>query len=267
MKKAFLLAALFLFMISVINCNADEIKGRVNSVNINARTINISGVTVIASKARIKNNDGKPMPFDSIEVGNYLEIAGSFTGPGQITAEVIERDLAAEDYISGTIKSFDIDHQTVDIGGVTIKIPKDAWKKESYDIVMPLPHIDMGNYIACDGKWSGPTKFMALSVEHQLAYERVFEELEMGMLTMHMLGVISMILFVTCYIPQIVAILKTKCVAGISVGMWTLCVIGCILGLIYVIWLKAIIIIINYIISLILSLWTLALIFYYRKKA
>ena len=266
MKKLVLLTILFLFMIPVVNCSADEIKGKVTLVDMSTNTVNISGVTVIIANSKIENKEGTPIPFNAIAVGDYLEVTGSFTGPGQITAETIEKDFAEEDCVGGRIESFNLAQKTVDISGITINVSPDVWEEDCYDIPMPLPQFDKGNYIACNGRWSGSAEFIATSVEHKLAYERVFEEWGRGVCSMHILGVISMILFIACYIPQIVAILKTKCVDGISIGMWALCVIGFIIGLAYVIWLKAIVLIINYVIALFLSLWTLVLILYYRKK-
>lgn len=266
MKKLVLLTALFLFMIPVINCSADEIKGKVASVDVNTNTFNISGVTVIASGSQIKNRDGKHIPFSAIAAGDYLEVEGSFTGASQITAEMIEKDFAEEDYVSGRIESFNVAQKTVDISGITIKVSQDVWNEDCYDIPTPVQQFDTGNYIACNGKWSGMAEFIATSVQHKLAYERVFEELKREVLTMHIFGAISVVLFVVCYIPQIVAILKTKCVSGISVGMWVICVLGFMVGLIYVIWLKAVVLIVNYVISFALSVWTLIMVLYYRNK-
>jgi len=83
---------------------------------------------------------------------------------------------------------------------------------------------------------------------------------------MHTLGVISMILFTSCYIPQIIAIIRTKNVSGISTCLWVMVVIGFITGLFYVIWLKTPVLTISYILGLFLSLTTLFLVIYYRNK-
>ncbi|PIU42458.1 MAG: hypothetical protein COS99_00145, partial [Candidatus Omnitrophica bacterium CG07_land_8_20_14_0_80_42_15] len=43
---------------------------------------------------------------------------------------------------------------------------------------------------------------------------------------MRVLGVISTLLFTFCFIPQIIAILKTKNVSGISLWLWVFVVLG-----------------------------------------
>jgi len=83
---------------------------------------------------------------------------------------------------------------------------------------------------------------------------------------MHTLGVISMVLFTSCFIPQIIAILKTGNVSGISVWLWIMVVLGYITGLFYVIWREEPILAISYAIGLILALLTLALVLYCRRK-
>lgn len=83
---------------------------------------------------------------------------------------------------------------------------------------------------------------------------------------MQIFGIISATLFALCFIPQIVAILKTKNVSGISVGLWIILIGGYITGLIYVIGLKEVILIISYSVGLVLALWSLGLIVYYKIK-
>jgi len=83
---------------------------------------------------------------------------------------------------------------------------------------------------------------------------------------MRTLGIISTILFTSCYVPQIISILKTKNVSGISTGMWVIVVSGFTTGLFYVLWLEAHVLIISYILGFFLSLWTLVLVLYYRNK-
>ena len=83
---------------------------------------------------------------------------------------------------------------------------------------------------------------------------------------MHIFGLISMFLFALCFIPQLMAILRTKNVSGLSLGLWIMVVLGHLTGLIYVIPLKAPILIASYSIGFILSLFTLILVLYYRKN-
>ena len=84
---------------------------------------------------------------------------------------------------------------------------------------------------------------------------------------MHIFGIISAALFTFCFIPQIIAIIKTKETAGISLWLWKILIVAHILGLFYVISLKSAILITSYSIGLVFSIVTLALVIYYRKKA
>ena len=72
-------------------------------------------------------------------------------------------------------------------------------------------------------------------------------------------------LFVTCFIPQIICLLRTKIIAGISIGLWVMVVVGYLTGLIYVISLKDAILIGTYSAGLILSGITLCLILFYKS--
>lgn len=81
---------------------------------------------------------------------------------------------------------------------------------------------------------------------------------------MEILGIISLLLFAFCFVPQIIAIIRTKNVSGLSLWLWIMVVLGHACGLIYVIYLKDVIIIISYSIGLVLSFTTLVLIIYHR---
>lgn len=83
---------------------------------------------------------------------------------------------------------------------------------------------------------------------------------------MHILGIISMLLFAFCFIPQIIAILKTKNVSGISLWLWIMVVTGYATGLVYTIYIKDPIVIATYLIGLILSLITMILVIRYRNR-
>jgi len=82
---------------------------------------------------------------------------------------------------------------------------------------------------------------------------------------MHILGIISMLLFTFCFVPQIVAIVRTKNVSGLSLWLWIMVILGHATGLGYVISIKKPILITSYSIGLTLSILTLNLIIYYRK--
>lgn len=81
---------------------------------------------------------------------------------------------------------------------------------------------------------------------------------------MHILGIISMLLFSLCFIPQIIAIVRTKNVSGISLWLWVMVVAGYATGLVYMIYVRDPIVIATYLIGLILALLTLSLVIRYK---
>ena len=87
-----------------------------------------------------------------------------------------------------------------------------------------------------------------------------------GPIMIRVLGIISLILFTTCYIPQIIVILRTENISGISVWLWIMVVVGYATGLCYVIWLKEPVLVVNYALGFILALTTLFLVAYHRKQ-
>ncbi|MFC1570860.1 SemiSWEET family sugar transporter [Candidatus Omnitrophota bacterium] len=84
---------------------------------------------------------------------------------------------------------------------------------------------------------------------------------------MHILGLISAALFTTCFLPQIIKILRTKNVSGISRTLWIMIIAGYVTGLIYVIHLDTPILIVSYSVGLLFSLITASLVFYFSRKS
>ena len=83
---------------------------------------------------------------------------------------------------------------------------------------------------------------------------------------MKILGIISMVLFAFCYIPQIVTLLREKTAAGVSLLLWIMSVTAYSTGMVYVISLGAPILILTYSIGLTLSSTILILVIYYKAK-
>ena len=81
---------------------------------------------------------------------------------------------------------------------------------------------------------------------------------------MEIFGIISMCLFVFCFVPQIILTFKSKNVSGVSPGLWTMVVLGYFTGLIYTASLKDVVLITTYLLGLILS--SVVLFGYYRFR-
>ena len=81
---------------------------------------------------------------------------------------------------------------------------------------------------------------------------------------MSIFGIISMGLFILCFIPQIRLTYKTKNVAGMSPGLWMMVVLGYLTGLIYTISVGDVVLVATYLVGLVLSAVILAGYFRYR---
>ena len=92
-KRLVLLITLFLFTIPVIVCSADEITGKIESINPANNKLIISGVTInVSPNARVKGYDDMPIPIGHLAAGNYIECKGNWSGPAEFTANKIELD-------------------------------------------------------------------------------------------------------------------------------------------------------------------------------
>lgn len=83
---------------------------------------------------------------------------------------------------------------------------------------------------------------------------------------MKIFGIASMLLFVLCFLPQIVKTVKTRDVSGLSLGLWIMVVTGYLTGLIYVCSVRDGVLIATYFAGLWLSVIELGLIFFYKKS-
>jgi MtN3 and saliva related transmembrane protein len=83
---------------------------------------------------------------------------------------------------------------------------------------------------------------------------------------MYIFGILSMLCFTFCFVPQILSILKTKNVSGLSLGLWLMVVFGHATGLVYALYLRVPILIASYTMGLALSLWTLMLFLRHRER-
>jgi len=88
-----LLIALFLFTIPVIACSADEITGRIESVNPADNKLVISGVTInVSPNARVEGHHDTQISIGELAAGNYIECKGTWSGPAEFTANKVELD-------------------------------------------------------------------------------------------------------------------------------------------------------------------------------
>lgn len=145
-------------------CLADEIRGKVNSVDKTEKTLQISGVLIKAGDAWVENEQDYPLPLGGIAPGDYVEVDGKFTGLSEMKAKKIDRKKPECGVVKGKITSIDIKKREIVIGGITIKVPADAWLEGPNHVKIPLELFAPGYKVECRGEWTGVALLTAFKV-------------------------------------------------------------------------------------------------------
>jgi len=146
-------------------CAADEISGKADKVEADFGVIMVSGIKVKCDNAQVEDEMNLGADLFSVEPGDYLDIKGSFTGPGEMTASNIEIESGGEGAIDGTAVQVDQARRQIVISGVTVTVLPKA-RIEGYEgVPATLEQIPPGAYVECEGKWSGDRAFDAYSIE------------------------------------------------------------------------------------------------------
>lgn len=84
----------FIVMLLLVSglCVADEITGKITSVDTKNGTIEISGVKIITKDARIEGEDDRVITLKDLTVGLYVECNGIWTESKEFLASKIETD-------------------------------------------------------------------------------------------------------------------------------------------------------------------------------
>lgn len=157
-------AVFFIAFIIAGICFADEIKGKVTSVDKAKKTLQISGVLIQAGDAWIENEQDYPLALNSIAPGNYVEVDGKFTGLSEIKARKIDRKNPECGVIKGKISSIDTEKREIIISGITIKVPVDAWIEGPNHVKIPLGLLASGYGLESKGNWTGASELTAFKV-------------------------------------------------------------------------------------------------------
>jgi ribosomal protein L24 len=145
-------------------CLADEIKGKVSSVDKSKKTLQISGVIIQADEAWIEDERDYPLAPSGIASGDYIEVDGKFTGSSEMKASKIDRKKPECAVIKGKVSSMDIKKREIIISGITIKVPANAWLEGPNNIRIPLELFAPGYSVECRGDWTGVCELTAFKV-------------------------------------------------------------------------------------------------------
>lgn len=145
---------------------ADELKGKITSVDAATNIVNVSGVLIDVSKAKIENEDNRPIKITDLAAGVLIEVDGTFTGGGKMTASRVEKDNEEADEIRGKIEKIDKEAKVVYIGGIALKIEPDS-KIEGEDDDKPITFDQLvpGTLVEAEGKWTGDKIFTVKTLE------------------------------------------------------------------------------------------------------
>lgn len=153
-----------LFSLAAAVCNADEVKGRIASIDQAAAAVEISGVVVDASGARIETLAHIPCRLADLKVGNLVEAEGVFIAPGRFKARSIERELGRSGEIEGTVRWTDSVTGSLSVDGITVTIAEGGAIRDRWYRRTDLRTMAPGTPVNCEGKWTGPLQFSAREV-------------------------------------------------------------------------------------------------------
>ncbi|MDD5555726.1 MAG: DUF5666 domain-containing protein [bacterium] len=142
----------------------DEIKGRITAIDPPAGRIEISGVAVDASGAKVRTLARIPARLSDLRIGNLVEAEGAFTGPGAFRARRVQRELGRDGEIEGTIERVDSNPTAVVIGGVAVAVPPEAVVIDPRHLLSARERLAPGARVSCSGTWTGPLAFTARTV-------------------------------------------------------------------------------------------------------
>jgi len=163
MWKIVIMALLIAFTVTGV-CLADEVRGNVSSIDESKKTLQISGVTIMAADAWIENEQDYPLALGGIVSGDYVEVDGKFTGLSEIKAREIDRRKPECGVVDGKITSVDTEKREIIISGITIKVPFDAWLEGPDRVKIPLELFAPGYSVQCKGEWTRISELTAFKV-------------------------------------------------------------------------------------------------------
>ena len=145
---------------------ADQINGRIKAINLNDKTIEISGVEVIADGASVQGEAGSSIVLSDLDINHRVEVTGSL-GNGRMWAKKIQKVSAGYDKVAGNVSSVNGNAKKINIGGIDVKVPNNATLEDSQDSPITFDKLIPGNVVQCKGLWTGPREFMSRSVKLQ----------------------------------------------------------------------------------------------------
>lgn len=155
-----------LFVLATTVRAEDDLSGRITAIDPAARTLEISCVKVMAKDAKVKGLLMRSS-LERLKVGDNVSIEGAFSGPRQFVAKKIEKKLSLSDEIEAKVDMVSVRDGTIEISGITIKVPASTIIEDENNEPITLYRIVKGEEVKVKGSWTGPCVFTADSVELQ----------------------------------------------------------------------------------------------------
>ena len=163
MKKICIVVLLVAFVFGGV-CLADEIKGKVTSIDKSKKILEISGVIIYTADTWIEDEQDYPLTINQIEPGDYVEVDGKFIGSAELKAKKIEKKQPQCAAIDGKITSINYVKREIIINGIKIKVPVDAWLEGPNNVKIPLKLFAPGYPVDCKGGWTGHSELTAFKI-------------------------------------------------------------------------------------------------------
>ncbi len=161
-------------LIAAAACAGEDISGRITSIDPSKSTFEISAVTIDAKNASVKSLL-IPTTLARLKIGDKVEAQGEFSGRRRFTARVVEKKIFEHYEINAKLNRVDAKARTLDISGVTIKVPENCEIQDPERKATTIEKLPVGRMIEIEGNWTGDSEFTAYKIEVYKEEEKVEE--------------------------------------------------------------------------------------------
>jgi len=170
MKKLFSMGIAALLLAGAAHAG-EYLSGPIASIDASKGIIEISGVTILAKDAKVRNLLF-PSRLSRLHAGRLIEAQGKFTGPREFTADKIEVNYFKHYEINAKLDAVDANARTLTISAITVKVPADCKIEDDKEETIHIENLPVGRKVEVEGKWTGPAEFTVYSIEVLNAEEK-----------------------------------------------------------------------------------------------
>jgi hypothetical protein len=157
-------AGLALLFLAAVAHAGERIEGKITAIDAEKGTIDVSGVTVNAKDAKVKDLIF-PSGLSHLRVGWGIEAEGKFTGPLQFAANKVGAKYFRRFEIHAKVDAVDAQAKTLSVSGITVKLLPDCKVEDENGHATTLDKLPVGRMMELEGNWTGHAEFAVYSVE------------------------------------------------------------------------------------------------------